>query len=918
MAEDRLPADFWRLLVASRLLTAETVEAAREEFRGREPDAAAIATRLGSRGMLTAWQARQLLKGRHGPFFIGDYRLLEQRKTPHRGRLFSARHEPSGRVVNLVVLENEACEDSATWESIKQATQLATGVTDPVVSATWALEQVDHRRLIVCENVPGVPLIETFSAIGSRPLAATGRIVFAVARALAALHRQGIVHGGVTLHTILEPESSSQHGNTTPVRLLQFPQAGDPHLHPPRLPLGDARRFEALGERICFAAPELATPGAEATATSDVYSLGCVLAALLTGHLPNWDGTVSGTLATAQQHGMATLEAGSLPAEVRAAIDYMTARDPLHRYASAVEAAAAVAACFGLSEFSVDPPATAVVATEKLSPPSPEIVTDKRSATTATRRRRRTAAARSRRIQTVILAMAAVVLALASAAGIWLAQNPGTDEHAAADKPAGEQAAEDGSDQPEESQPSPSEVSAVRTQLLVDDTTLPWASPTDGGSPSLDYLPQGSQLMLLARPAELLADAEGRRFVQALGPQVEALLAELERLGGVPPEQLRELRIGWSTSADGTVSVGIVLVADQAFADTSGAAWASGDVRTLEGETIHEGSKLSGWRPASAEGRVLVLGPSSAIEESIASGGVTLHQPDVERLLKALDGQRQLTLIGSPSFLRNEGQLVLSDQLAAPAAAIAELLGGRATVAACSLFVGETCYLEIDAVPITTVPTKRLAADVAAQLDQLPDKVEQHCLRLLTGSYGGRLIGRLPGMLRVVAANMRWGDEDGLAVVNAHLPREAAHNIALASELALAQKPGEVAVAAVSQAPAQPQTTAEKLTTPVSLVFAKDTLEKSIEMLSAESGIRMEILGGDLQLEGITKNQSFGLDQQQQSVDTILRTILMKANPDGKLVYVIREDNAGEFLVITTRAAVAKRGETLPAGFEQP
>ena len=295
-----------------------------------------------------------------------------------------------------------------------------------------------------------------------------------------------------------------------------------------------------------------------------------------------------------------------------------------------------------------------------------------------------------------------------------------------------------------------------------------------------------------------------------------------------------------------------------------------------------------------------------------------LLAPDVERLIEALDGARQLILIGSPSFLRNDGQLFLPEQLAAPAAAIAALLGERTTVAAASLFLGETCYVEVDAVPVTAEPPRRLVDEMASRLGQLPDDVEQRCLDLAAGGYGGRLISRLPGMLRVVAAELRWGVEDGLAVLNAHLPREAAHNLALASELALAQKPGTAAVAKGAAQPQQPQSLEAKLAQNASLVFTRDTLEKSIEMLSAETDIPMEILGADLQLEGITKNQSFGLDQQDQPVAAILRTLLSKANPDDKLVYVIRGEGAEASLAITTRAAAAKRGEALPAGFEQP
>ena len=44
----------------------------------------------------------------------------------------------------------------------------------------------------------------------------------------------------------------------------------------------------------------------------------------------------------------------------------------------------------------------------------------------------------------------------------------------------------------------------------------------------------------------------------------------------------------------------------------------------------------------------------------------------------------------------------------------------------------------------------------------------------------------------------------------------------------------------------------------------------------------------------------------------------MKANPDGKLVFVIRGAGDGDSLEITTRAAAAKRGDTVPAVFGPP
>ncbi len=112
----------------------------------------------------------------------------------------------------------------------------------------------------------------------------------------------------------------------------------------------------------------------------------------------------------------------------------------------------------------------------------------------------------------------------------------------------------------------------------------------------------------------------------------------------------------------------------------------------------------------------------------------------------------------------------------------------------------------------------------------------------------------------------------------------------------------------------------QKLKRVTSLNFARDTLEKAIQSLADDIGVKAEILGPDLQLEGITKNQSFGLDEKDKPADEILRDIMLKANPDGKLVYVVKGKESGgeEMLLITTRAAASKRGDKLPPELVKP
>ena len=69
-------------------------------------------------------------------------------------------------------------------------------------------------------------------------------------------------------------------------------------------------------------------------------------------------------------------------------------------------------------------------------------------------------------------------------------------------------------------------------------------------------------------------------------------------------------------------------------------------------------------------------------------------------------------------------------------------------------------------------------------------------------------------------------------------------------------------------------------------------------MLAQDVGVEIVILGPDLQLDGITRNQLFGIDMADRPAEEILVEILRRANPDKlatgpadprqKLVYVVR------------------------------
>lgn len=120
----------------------------------------------------------------------------------------------------------------------------------------------------------------------------------------------------------------------------------------------------------------------------------------------------------------------------------------------------------------------------------------------------------------------------------------------------------------------------------------------------------------------------------------------------------------------------------------------------------------------------------------------------------------------------------------------------------------------------------------------------------------------------------------------------------------------------------------ERLRRPTSLRFARDSLEAALGQLSQNIGVEIVIQGPDLQADGITKNQSFGIDMENRAAEEILVEILWLANPDKtatapndqrqKLVYVIAATapDGAEQVIVTTRTAAAARGDELPAVFK--
>lgn len=129
----------------------------------------------------------------------------------------------------------------------------------------YSYHQSGEHFCYVREYLPGIPLKKFFGQLDQRQI---GRIISKLARALAALHFRGLVHGDFHGNNVLFDEKSQG------VSLIDFEFISPKHQSP-----GVIRGLPAV------MAPELFW-GSSPNIQTDLYALGCILYGLIAGHYP--------------------------------------------------------------------------------------------------------------------------------------------------------------------------------------------------------------------------------------------------------------------------------------------------------------------------------------------------------------------------------------------------------------------------------------------------------------------------------------------------------------------------------------------------------------------------------------------------------------------------------------------------------
>jgi serine/threonine protein kinase len=206
----------------------------------------------------------------------GRYRLESVLGRGGMATVWRGVDEVLGRPVAVKTVDLTG-QDASTSTRFEREARTTAALSHPNIVTVYDTGVEDHTAYLVMELLPGPTLADRLRNEGPLPIEEVRAIGSQVASALAAAHAAGIVHRDIKPGNIA-------YGAEGAVKVLDFgiTQLLDDALHGGHQPLTATNTVIGTAE---YLSPEQAH-GERVDARADLYALGCVLTALLTGRPP--------------------------------------------------------------------------------------------------------------------------------------------------------------------------------------------------------------------------------------------------------------------------------------------------------------------------------------------------------------------------------------------------------------------------------------------------------------------------------------------------------------------------------------------------------------------------------------------------------------------------------------------------------
>ncbi len=303
-------------------------EANAAEEKPTDKDVSALAKHLEEIGLLTQWQNKKLLEGRHRGFFLGKYKLLNHLGSGGMSSVYLAEHLRMKRLAAIKILPVNRLNDASYLERFLLEARAIASVDHPNIVRAYNVDNSDKVYYIVLEYVPGKDLDRMVRDQGPLPVRPAINYIRQAACGLAHAHHRGLIHRDIKPANLLVDNSGV-------VKLLDLGLA--------RLSNLDRSLTQEFDEKILgtadYLAPEQAIDSHSVDPRADLYALGCTLYFVLTGQPPFPDGTLAQRLMKHQVEQPKPIEEfrKDVPREVLAICRRLMAKKREDRYQTAEE-----------------------------------------------------------------------------------------------------------------------------------------------------------------------------------------------------------------------------------------------------------------------------------------------------------------------------------------------------------------------------------------------------------------------------------------------------------------------------------------------------------------------------------------------------------------------------------------------------
>jgi serine/threonine protein kinase len=338
---DPQASQFWRFAVKSGLLDDEAVQACWEKIPEDKRTADAVDRRLARQavnaGLLTVWQAQQLLTGRATGFKIDRYLLLDLIGQGGMGRVYLAKDTRLGRRVAIKVLSNARMSNPRAIARFQREAKVGAQLQHENLvriydqgesSGTHYLVIIHY---LVMEYIEGRNVAQIIGERGSIAWPEAARLARQIALGLEHAQQKGLIHRDVNPANILVTREGV-------AKLADLGLAID------LAEEANVTRDGATVGTFDYISPEQARHSREVDTRADIYSLGCTLYHMLSGRVPFPMPSLPEKLYAHQLHDAEppTAPEGELPEGLVEVVRRMMRKRPEERYQTPVEVAQAL------------------------------------------------------------------------------------------------------------------------------------------------------------------------------------------------------------------------------------------------------------------------------------------------------------------------------------------------------------------------------------------------------------------------------------------------------------------------------------------------------------------------------------------------------------------------------------------------